>query len=223
MNPKLKLATLILALAFVFSLIINLNIILYNDGTRETTIIDNLLAKGYHFVLPKEYFNGVNYTKTAILIHDIDFSGRGIDTFMRIENHYGIKSAFYPRYTMLDHEDISYSLVIAKQEGFEIGFQYECLSQANGNMELAKILFAQQCNVMMNNWHISTTDYHGDVNKPDINNFDLYNAVTWKTYGLHEVYSLTNYSYYTDTNNNLQTPQILNDLVIVQLHTDWTR
>jgi hypothetical protein len=194
--------------------------IIPDNGNRERSVIAELLAKGYKFVLPHDYFNGVNYTKTAILIHDIDFNINGLNKFMQIENSYGVKSCFLPRWSQLN-EQVTHELIDAQNQGFEIGFQYECLSASNGNFTHAYELFNQQITVMKNIFNVSTTDYHGDVNKPDINNFDLYNQTLWHSLGLNEIYSL-NFSYYTDTSNHLIIPVTLGPLVVIQLHTDWT-
>lgn len=195
-----------------------------DDGTRERTIISHLLSLGYKFMLPREYFAQNQTGKIALLIHDADFKAGGIMTMIRVEKEYGVKSAFYPRpdqdWFMLDAIGF---LQLAESWGWEVGFQYDCLSRADGNYSLAMALFENQLSYMRRSFNISTTDYHGDMYNFSINNFDLYNAETWAELGLHELYSLTNYSYYTDTNNILQSPaEPLKDLVIVQLHTDWT-
>jgi hypothetical protein len=194
-----------------------------DDGTREKTIIKDLQSKGYRFVLPRDYFNGDNKGKVALLIHDMDFKLGGLETFIKIETELGVKSAFYPRYNLALGKDVYYHLMIANREGFEVGFQYECLSAFNGNFTLAYQLFNTQLSWFKLMFNVQTTDYHGDVNHLNILNLDLYNETLWHSLGLNEVYSLTNYSYYTDTNNNLVTPKSLEDLVIIQLHADWTR
>lgn len=196
-----------------------------DDGTREKIIIESLLSKGYIFVLPKDYFANPNkYNKTALMIHDADFSNKGFNTFIKIESEYGIKSAFYPRVDVdwFSTEINNYKL--AENNGWEIGFQYDCLSRANGNYSLAYNIFYGQLSYIRSLFNVSTTDYHGDSYNFNILNLNLYDKEIWSNLGLNEVYSLQNYSYYSDSNNRLISPQeSLKDLVIVQLHTDWTR
>ena len=82
-------------------------------------------------------------------------------------------------------------------------------------------LFRAQLSYMREFFNISTTDYHGDNYNFKILNMDLYDEQEWRTMKLNEVYSL-NFSYVTDSNNVYLEPSSFSDLVVVQLHTDWT-
>jgi hypothetical protein len=193
-----------------------------DDGSRDRNIIIKLQQEGYVFVLPKEYFAGTHYPKTALLIHDADFDVQGAAVFTEIERSLGVKSAFYLRpdaewYT----QNIAYFQGLERQ-GWEIGFQYDCLSRSNGNRTLAMDLFKAQLSYMREFFNVTTTDYHGDNYNLTIFNYDLYNKQEWNSMELNEVYSL-NYSYVTDSNNIYLEPKTFTALVIVQLHTDWTK
>jgi len=195
----------------------------FDDGLRTRNIILKLQREGYVFVLPRDYFEGEHYAKTAMLIHDADFDVQGAPVFAEIERSLGVKSAFYLRpdaewYT----QNIAYFQSLEAQ-GWEIGFQYDCLSRSNNNKTLAMQLFKAQLVYMREFFSISTTDYHGDSYNFTIFNYNLYDKQEWRTLGLNEVYSLSNYSYVTDTNNVYVEPASFGDLVVIQLHTDWTR
>lgn len=228
MQPLEK-ALLGTAIAFFIFLVASISLILslnhYDDGTREVKVILDLKAKGYRFILPRDYFAGDNKGKIALLIHDIDFKLGGLKTFMLIETEMGVKSAFYPRNEIARSKDVYYWLLIANRAGFEVGYQYECLSKADGNMTLATKMFKKEIAWVQPIFSVKTTDYHGDNSKPNIVNFDLYNETLWHSFGLNEIYTLmVNCSYFSDTSNSLSSPpEPYRDLVIVQLHTDWTR
>jgi hypothetical protein len=195
-----------------------------DDGSREKTLVLHLQELGYKFMLPKDYFAMGASGKVALLIHDADFSLGGLETFMQIERDLGVRSAFYPR---PDTEWFSQSVMRLQNvevEGWEIGFQYDCLSRASENRSVAMDLFMGQLGYMRSLFNVSTTDYHGDSFDLSILNLDLYDAQVWGKLGLHEVYMLEGFSYFSDTNNVLVSPiEPLEDLLVVQLHTDWTK
>jgi hypothetical protein len=193
-----------------------------DDGFRDRNIITKLQGEGYVFVLPSDYFKGARYPKTALLIHDVDFTALGAPVFAEIERSMGVRSAFYLRpdaewYT----QNIAYFQNLEHQ-GWEIGFRYDCLSRSGGNRTLAMRLFAAQLAYMREFFNVSTTDYHGDDFNLSIFNYDLYSKQGWDALGLNEVYSL-NCSYVTDSNNVYLEPEAFGNLVVIQLHTDWTK
>ena len=199
-----------------------------DNGSRDRNVIQHLLSEGYRFVLPRDYFSGDNKGKIVLLLHDMDFTVGGLQTFVNVEEKLGVKSAFYPR---PDADWFNRSIGIlegVEMKGFEVGYQYDCLSRSDGNVTHARELFYSQLNYMREFFKIQTTDYHGDSYNFNIFNLDLYDRTLWHSYGLNEVYTLiykqTNFSYYTDTDNKLVSPpEPLQDLVLVQLHTDWTK
>jgi hypothetical protein len=197
----------------------------YSGATKEQELIPRLQSEGYTFLTPTEYFNQPTPNKTAIIIHDADFTIKGLESFIQIEKSFNVKSAFYPR---PNTDWFSQSIPLLQQaetEGFEIGFQYDCLSRANNNTTFAVQLFQAQLKYMRAFLNISTTTYHGDNFNLSINNLNLYqnNKDLWKTLELNETYSIQNYSYITDTNAEYKEPKELTNLVLIQLHTDWAQ
>ena len=196
----------------------------FDDGSRETKVIASLLGQGYRFVLPRDYFNGDNLGKVALLLHDGDYNNNGMAKFIQVETGFGVKSCFLPR---PDSEWFSAAIIDYKNveaRGWEVGYQYDCLSRVNGSVVLAAQMFRGQLSYMRALFNVSTTDYHGDYVNPTVFNLNLYNETLWHSLGLSEIYSLKNCSYFSDTDNVLHSPGLpLKDLVMVQLHTDWTK
>lgn len=195
-----------------------------NDGSRERDLIKELLAAGYNFTTPGEYFQDPGrYNKTALIVHDAEFNLNGLETFKKIESEYGISSALYPRLFLFQNPE-HYKRLLDARAGFEVGYQQECLSNNNGNFNLARVEFINNIHWLQPIFNIKTTSYHGDVNKPAIINLNLYNATLWHALGLEEIYAINDLSYFSDTNNILARPEYpLKSLVLIQLHTDWTR
>ncbi len=196
-----------------------------DDGSRDRLLITELQAAGYKFELPREFFaEAIHENKTALLIHDADFSLSGLAKFKQIESELGVKSAFYIRPDAEFFTQGIKELQETEAQGWEIGFQYDCLSRSAGDRALAMKLFDAQLSYMRAFFNISSSDYHGDSFDLSINNFELYDQGLWRDAGLHEVYSLQGISYFSDTNNKLQGPDLadLGPVVVVQLHTDWT-
>lgn len=184
-------------------------------------LLTRLRSEGYTFALPTSNITG----KTAILIHDVDFSYEGAETLASVEREFGVKSCFYLR---PDAEYWTFPKSIQYFRGLEcggwqIGLHYDCLSRADGNMTFALELFKAQVEYTRKFFNIQSTSYHGDNYNLSINNYDLYekNKLVWQTLNLTEIYSLENYSYIRDTNFNLVIPESLGDLVLVQFHADY--
>jgi len=182
-------------------------------------LLQNLTDQGYAFRLPTDEIKG----KTAILIHDVDFNYTGARVLTEVEKEFNTRSCFYLRpdaeyYT----QSIPFFLKLQSQ-GWQIGIQYDTLSRTGGNQTLALELFKAQLAYMRAFFNVSSSTYHGDKYNSSILNLNLYrqNVDAWRQLGLKEVYSLDDYSYVRDTNNILVVPDMLGDLVLVQLHSDW--
>lgn len=164
--------------------------------------------------------------KVAILIHDGDFENAGFEAFMEIERELGVKSAFYPRPDADFYSTAIGGYQAAQAAGWEIGFQQDALSRSGGNRTLAMQLFDAQLAYMRVFFNVTTTSCHGDSYNLTINNEALYDRGVWTDRGLiGDVYSPDFFgkaSYFSDSNNILVEPEKLGDLVLVQLHTDWT-
>lgn len=199
-----------------------------DDGSRERILLSKLLAAGYTFALPRDYLAApwLFSNRTALLLHDADFKLGGLQTFLRIEKELGIKSAIYVRPNADYFTQSIRILQEAERAGWEIGFQYDCLSRSGGDRSYALELFRAQLTYLRAFFDVRSTDYHGDSYDIKINNLDLYSQEIWEDLQLSgEVYSLSGYSYFSDTNNKLAGPKMeeLGSVVLVQLHCDWTK
>lgn len=188
------------------------------DAYRD--ILDQLTIEGYSFHFPNETFSG----KTAILIHDVDYSFKGAKVLAEIERDYDVRSVFYLR-PDADYFTASISTFqLLESEGWKIGLHYDCLSRADNDTTLALAIFKAQTAYIRSFFNVTETSYHGDAQyRVDIINLQLYveNKDVWNELGLFEVYSYQNFSYIRDTDNILVIPETLSNLVLVQLHADW--
>lgn len=181
-------------------------------------ILTRLKNEGYTCRFPDENFTG----KTALLIHDVDYSFSGAAVLAKVEREFGVRSVFCLRPSAGWYTQSISSFQRLEQEGFKVAIQQDCLSRSDGNATLALQLFKAQLKYMCEFFNVTVSDYHGDVEyNVEIGNFELYDAETWRQLGLTEIYAYQNYSYIRDTDNKLIIPETLKDLVIVQLHSDW--
>ena len=188
---------------------------------RYRELLTKLRNDGYAFAFP---FEAVNSSKTAVIINDVDFEYSGANSLSEVEREFGVRSWFFLR---VDAAYFSQSIKFFKgleNEGWVIGFQYDSLSRADGNMTFAAELFSAQVVYIRSFFNVSLTTYHGDNEyNVSILNFELFqqNPELWQSLALKEVYSLQNFTYVRDTNRELVVPEQLGDLVLVQLHTNW--
>jgi hypothetical protein len=190
-----------------------------SDRVIYEEMLRNFIKLGYNFSLPQKNYTG----KIVILVHDVDFSYEGAETLVSVERQFNIKSCFYLRPDAFYFtQSIPYFQEL-EREGWEIGFQYDCLSRANNNTEFAMQLWSAQLTYMRAFFTIKSTDYHGDSYNLSISNYQLYehNKVVWEEKEVFELYALQNFSYITDTDAHLIIPETFTDIVLVQLHTDW--
>lgn len=191
-------------------------------AARYRNLLERLIADGYVFILPRHY-GCVNSSKLAIIVHDVDFSVSGVAVFISIESEMHIKSGFYIR-PDADYftQNVEYFQAL-EQQGWEIGFHYDCLSRSSGDLSQASRLFEAQLVYLRTFFNISTTRYHGDSYNLNIVNRDLYvlNQNIWRQNGLKEISNLEGWSYISDTNHQWSQPEKLGNFVLINLHSDW--
>ncbi len=158
---------------------------------------------------------------TFVLVHDCDYRIEGLETLLKVERIYNVRSTCYVR---PDAEYFSYSLAYLQKierEGWGIGFHYDCLSRTNGNLTLAFQLFHAQLTFLRSFFNVTSTRYHGDGYNFSVNNRALYNEEGWRDMGLTEVSNIPDWSYITDVNGTWHEEPILKQNVLVNLHSDW--
>ena len=137
---------------------------------------------------------------TAILRHDVDRHPEMSLAVAKLEASKGIKSTFYFR-TIPEVYDTKVMKEIEAM-GHEIGYHYEVMDKADGNIEKALIIFKEELANMRKAADIRTACMHGSPMKK-WKNLDIWKDARPKDYGLiGEPFLSIDFSkvrYYTDT------------------------
>ncbi len=144
--------------------------------------------------------SGQPYDFLVVIRHDVDRSLKSAVRMSRLEARMGIRSTYYIRMTraVFRKEEIKQ---IAR-DGHEIGYHYETLSRACGDMEKAKELFQTELGSLRNVVSVNTASMHGSPLSP-YNNLDFWNLAAFEHFGLIGDFSISiDFSkayYFTDT------------------------
>ena len=135
-----------------------------------------------------------------ILRHDVDRAvGRALD-MARLEQEYGIASTYYFRYT----DDVFKPKIMREiaDMGHEIGFHYEVMDKAKGDVEKAIEIFNQELEEFRKVVDLTTACMHGNP-LASWSNRDLWEINDFEDFGIiAEPYLSINYNkvlYLTDT------------------------
>lgn len=191
--------------------------------------IDAILNVNDNILQFQEYFNlNPKPDNFVVIRHDVDRMPYRALNMAKLESKKGIKSTYYFR-----SKKHTFKPKIIKEIsslGHEIGYHYESLSDANGDMALALADFEKNLNRFREIVPIQTISMHG---RP-LNNFD--NRDLWKDENNHqkllgaigilgEVYLDIDYSgiaYINDTGRNwLSTRSNLRDKIDSAVNTDF--
>lgn len=218
---KIVILSLVFILIGVVGYIYYTQIYLFSEANYENTL-RGFLEHGYSFVLPFEWNNK---SKIVVLVHDCDANINGVKTFVKVERKLGVRSTFFLR---VDAEYFTEQIAYFQQlehEGWEIGFHYDCLSRANGNMTLALIMLKAQITYLRTFFNVTTTRYHGDIYNFSIGNDHLYqqNQQEWQQLGLREISNNmpSEWQYYADVNKAYPNIEYNKTKILLNLHSDW--
>lgn len=140
-----------------------------------------LQENGYQFLkmedLAAAQQEGKTLNKYVVLRHDVDKLPRNARDMAMIESVLGIKATYYFR-IVKDSNEPTYIRDIAIL-GHEIGYHYEDLTLANGDIEKAYELFTKHLTYFRQYYPVSTICMHGSPRSPydskDIwNNYDYH-------------------------------------------------
>jgi hypothetical protein len=143
-------------------------------------------------------FVSYNESQRTILRHDVDRSAGGALRMALLEAERGIKATYYFRVPRTF--DVQAITRIASL-GHEIGYHYECLDKAKGDLDKAIGIFEQEL-ALFKVWGAKTICMHGNpLSKWD--NRDMWKRFDFKKYGiLGEAYLSVDFNkipYFTDT------------------------
>jgi hypothetical protein len=166
-------------------------------------LLEKLISSQYRFVTFQEYLqmgNEAEGSKLIILRHDVDKRAQNSLKTAQIENQLGIKGVYYFRIVKeSNHPEIIEAIA---DLGHEIGYHYEDLTLAKGNIEEAKNLFANNLSYFRQYYPVTTICMHGSpMTKWD--NKDIWKHINYRQYGIiGEPYfdlDFNQFQYLTDT------------------------
>jgi hypothetical protein len=140
-----------------------------------------------------------NGDQFGIIRHDVDRPPKNVVRLAEIEHDYGIKTTYYFRVKKrLFIPDIINKV---KQLGHEVGYHYEVLDKAKGNVDIAIKIFREEWS-LFNEWDSDTICMHGNPLSRYINK-DIWKTNHFQDYKiLGEGYlsiDFNRYKYFSDT------------------------
>lgn len=174
-----------------------------------------LLESGYTIITVGCYLEvpGNCDRKIVILRHDVDRKIKNAFRIAKLEHSLGIHSTFYFRYPYTFRPEIIGAI---RDMGHEIGYHYETLSKAKGDLKKAITLFECELRSLRTVAEIHTICMHGSP----LSKFD--NRDLWKNYDFHELgiigeayLSIEGTAYFTDTGRNWSGKHSLRDRMSV--------
>lgn len=149
----------------------------------------------------------------VLMRHDIDRSVKNALQIAHIEEEFGIRATYYFRATRSTF--VPWIIQDIEKMGHEIGYHYETLSRAKGDIGKAIKLFEKDVNKFRNICNLKTICMHGAVlSKYD--NRDLWKYYDFRKFGLTgEAYLSAgkNLNYFTDTGRGWNSKTNLRDFI----------
>jgi hypothetical protein len=172
-----------------------------NDFTyrKYNELLDTFLKNGYNTFTVRDWINDL--PRSGIMLrHDVDRFPFNSLIVSKLENELGIKATYYFRYCKN-----SYNREIVEKissMGHEIGYHYEDLSVAKGDLNKAIDLFEINLNRLRESADVKTISMHGrPMSKYD--NRDIWKKYDFRKFGLTgEAYLSIDYNdiyYFSDT------------------------
>lgn len=167
---------------------------------RKYKTLLNILKSTGHDFLRFDQFLESHSDRSIILRHDVDARNLNSLIFARLQHELGISGTFYFRMVKG-----SYDAAIIKEisdMGHEIGYHYEDMDFANGDIQLAVELFEKHLSILREVATIKTICMHGSP-RSKFDNREIWKAIDYKKYGIiGEPYFDLNFNeicYFTDT------------------------
>jgi hypothetical protein len=155
----------------------------------------------YKVFTVKQFIETVTLKERVIVLrHDVDRSFSHALQMAKLEKNYNIQASYYVRITptLFKPEKIKH----LKALNHEVGYHYEVLAKAGGNIEIALDLFEAELDRFRSIVAIDTISMHGSP-LSRWNNLDIWQKISCEDYGLIGDASITidykNIYYFTDT------------------------
>lgn len=127
-------------------------------------LLSKLLEKGYKFITFEQYClkrvqRNLEDTAWIVLRHDVDLKAENSLATAKIENELGVHASYYFRVVKESNQpDVIRAIA---NLGHEIGYHYEDMAIAKGNMEKAYEHFQQQLQYFRQYYPLRTICMHG--------------------------------------------------------------
>ncbi|MBX0323157.1 hypothetical protein EGH21_08965 [Halomicroarcula sp. F13] len=165
-------------------------------------LLDTALDAGYDFLTVREYVRRESLPdRFLILRHDVDRKPENSVRFARIEAERDVSSTYYVRTIekVFDPEKIERLEAL----GHEVGYHYEDLDRADGDVEAARASFADHLARLREYATVDTVCMHGNPLTPHDNRDMWADPTDLEPYGLvGEAYlsmDFTDVTYFSDT------------------------
>lgn len=131
--------------------------------TKYKLLCKELKELNYKFITFSDFFSGKFKDKVVLMRHDIDnvVDYKVCKAMALFENENGIRSTYYAR--VVPKVFNLRLLKFLETQGHEVGYHYEVLNLAKGDLEEAHILFDKQLEFLRRNLQIKTICQHGGL------------------------------------------------------------
>lgn len=172
------------------------------DFTLEkyAQLCDTVKCSPHRIMTIKQYLEaGQPQEFTVVLRHDVDRALPKAIRMAELEAAHGIRATYYVRMTEGLFQPPA--LRHLRELGHEIGYHYEVLARAKGDLQQAIALFAQELKRFRQIVPVDTVSMHGSP-LSRWNNLDLWQTYDFRAYDVEEAYLSIDYAelyYFTDT------------------------
>lgn len=130
--------------------------------------------------------------KVLIVRHDVDVNPFEQIKYSKLEREYGISTTYYFRYTKKIFNKAVINEIYAL--GHEIGYHYEVLTKARGDLEKSIQIFREELHHYQKEWNTVTVCPHGGAYLENVNGYSLKDLLTLilKFFTKKEVFSKWN-------------------------------
>lgn len=164
-------------------------------------LLKTISETDYETITVRDYLSRDNLPEQFIINrHDIDIEPKNVLEMARMENDYEISSTYYFR--TIDETFKPELIKKVESLGHEIGYHYEDLDKAEGNIKKAHNLFEKELEKLREVVNVETVCMHGNP-LTDYDNRDMWRQNSFEKYDLlGEPYLSIDYTkmkYYSDT------------------------
>ncbi len=164
------------------------------------TLLKFLRKNRYTFVTVEEFLRGKYHNRTIIMRHDVDRKVLNALLMAKLEKRNGVKSTYYFRTSTFKPKVVRF----LSKLGHEIGYHYETLDKAHGDMDKAYQIFKKELQHFRKFVKISTICSHGNPLTPFVNLW-LWKKFDYKKLGVLgeayiDVFNKGDVEYFSDTN-----------------------